>query len=82
MYNIGYIRTSYAKADKTANKMAITSGICNRNTIDVTKTKVKIHGSVHRTVIGKTNTIKEVLNVFALGEVIAIRCGGDLNEST
>jgi len=27
----------------------------------------------------KTSTINDVLNVFALREVIAIRCGGDLN---
>jgi hypothetical protein len=62
-----------------ANKMAIVSGINNKNTIGGTKTKVKIHGSVHRTMISKTSTIKDVLNVFALREVIAIRCGGGLN---
>jgi hypothetical protein len=76
--NIGDVRTSYAKVAKIANKMTIASEIRNRN-IGGTKTKVKIHGSVHRTVISKTNTIKDVLNVFALSVVIAIRCGGDLN---
>jgi hypothetical protein len=77
--NIGDVRTSYAKVDKTANKMMIASGINNMNTISDTKMKVTIHESVHRTMISKTSTIKDVLNVFALTEVIAIRCGGDLN---
>lgn len=78
MDNIGDIRTSYVKVDKTANKMTIASRILNRNTICGTKTKVKIHESVHRTVISKTSTIKDVLHVFALrGNNHG--CGGDLN---
>lgn len=76
--SIGDIRMSYAKVDKTASNMAMASGILNRNTICGTKTKVKIHESVHRTVINKTSTIKEILNVFVLERLIAIRCGGDL----
>jgi hypothetical protein len=76
--NIEYIRTSDANVDKTANKMAIASGILNRNTIYGAKTKVKIHGSAHKTVISETNMI-DVMNVYALRKVIAIMCGGDLN---
>jgi hypothetical protein len=49
--NIGDIKTSYAKVYDTTNKMAIASGILNRNTICGTETKVKIHRSVHITVI-------------------------------
>jgi hypothetical protein len=77
--NIGDIRTSDAKVDKIANKVTIASGIYKRNTIYGTKTKVKIRGSVHKTVINKSSTIKDVLNVFALREVIIIGHGGDLN---
>jgi purine-nucleoside phosphorylase len=73
--NIGDIRTSYAKVDK----MTIVSEILNSNTICGTKSKVKIHRSVHRTVTSKTITIKDLLNVFAVREVITIKCGGDLN---
>ena len=46
---------SEAKVHKTANKMVIASGILNRNTICATKTKEKIHGSVHRTVISNNS---------------------------
>jgi hypothetical protein len=77
--NIGDIRTSYVKVDKTTNKMAIASGILNRNTIGDMKTKVKINGSVRRMMISKASTFKDVLNAFVLREVIAIRCGSDLN---
>lgn len=72
MDSIGDIRTSYVKVDKTANKMTIASRILNRNTICGTKTKVKIHGSVHKMLISKTSTIKDVLHVFALREVITM----------
>jgi hypothetical protein len=61
--------------------MTIVSGINNKNTIGGTKTKVKIHVSVHRMVISKTSMIKDVQNVFVLREIIDIRCGGDLNPN-
>jgi hypothetical protein len=76
---IGDIWMSDAKVDNTTNKVTIASGICKRNTICGTKTKLKIHGSVHRTVISKSSTIKDVMNVFALREVITIGRGGDFN---
>jgi len=56
VYNIGDIRMSEAKVHKTANKMVIASGILNRNTICATKTKEKIHGSVHRMVISNNSS--------------------------
>ena len=48
---IGDTRTSDTKVDRTANKMAIASGIRKEDTICGMKTKVKLHGSVHRAVI-------------------------------
>jgi hypothetical protein len=43
--------TVHLPTDETTNKMAIASGILNKNTICGTETKVKIHRSVHITVI-------------------------------
>jgi hypothetical protein len=40
---------------------------------------VKLHGSVHRAVISESCTIKKIINVLSLGEVVAIECGCDLN---
>ena len=67
---IGYIRTSDTEIDKAANKMAITSRILKRNTVSGTKTEVELHGGVHRTVISKARTGKEILNVLLLGEIV------------
>jgi hypothetical protein len=30
-------------------------------------------------VVSKTSTIKKIMNVLSLGEVVAVRCGCDLN---
>jgi hypothetical protein len=35
------------------------------------------HGSVHRAVISETYTIKKIMNILSLGEVV--ECGCDLN---
>jgi hypothetical protein len=76
--DIRNIRTSYTKIDKVANKVTIASGILKRNTICDTKTSVKLHRSVHRAVISETSTIKKIMNVLSLGEIVAVRCGSDL----
>ena len=73
------VRTSDAKVNKTTNKMAIASGILERNTVSGTKTSVKLHRSVHRAVISKACTVKKIMNVLSLGKIVAVRCGGDLN---
>jgi hypothetical protein len=76
---IGNVRTSDAKIDKTTDKVTIASGILKRNTVCGTKTSVKLHGSVHRVVISETRTIKKIMNILPLGEVVVIDCGCDLN---
>jgi hypothetical protein len=72
------IRTSYAKIDKAVDKVTIASGILKRDTICATKTSVKLHRSVHKAVISETSTIKKIMNVFSLGEIVAVMCGSDL----
>jgi hypothetical protein len=72
------IRTSYAKMDKATDKVTIASGILKRDTICGTKMSVKLHRSFHRAVIRETSTIKKIMNVLSLGEVVIIRCGSDL----
>ena len=62
---IGYIRTSDAEIDKAANKMAIASRILKRNTFSGTETEVELHGGVHRTVISKARTVKEIMNILS-----------------
>src|SRR5438105_5531035 len=58
---IGYIRTSDAKIDKAADKMAIASRIRKRNTVSGTETEGELHGGVHSTVISRADTAKEIL---------------------
>jgi hypothetical protein len=77
--NIGNVTTSDVEIDKTTDKVTIASGILKRNTIYGTKTSVKLHGSVHRAVSSETRTIKKIMNVLSLGEVVAVECGCDLN---
>jgi hypothetical protein len=77
--NIGNVRTSDAEIDKIIDKVMIASGILKRNTVCGMKTSVKLHGSVHGVVINETHTIKKIMNVLSLGEVVAVECGCDLN---
>jgi hypothetical protein len=76
--DIGNVRMSDVEIDKTTNKVTIASGILKRNTVCSTKASMKLHGSVHRAVISETRTIKKIMNVLSLGEVVAVRCGCDL----
>jgi hypothetical protein len=57
----------------------IASGILKRNTVCGTKASVKLHESVHRAVISETHTIKKIMNVLFLGEVVVVKCRCDLN---
>jgi hypothetical protein len=77
--NITNVRTSDTKIDKTTSEVTIASGILKRNIVSGTKTSVKLHRSVHRAVISKTRTIKKIMNVLSLGEVVVIRCGCELS---
>jgi hypothetical protein len=54
------------------------SGILKRNTVYGMKTSVKLHGSIHRVVISESSTIKKIINILPLEEVVAVRCGCDL----
>jgi hypothetical protein len=76
--DIRNIRMSYAKIDKAIDKVTIVSGILKRNTICGTKMSVKLHRSVHGAAISETSTIKKIMNVLSLGEIVAVRCGSDL----
>jgi hypothetical protein len=77
--NIRNVRTSDAEIDKATDEVTIASWILKRDTVCGTKTSVKLHRSVHRAVISKTDTIKKIMNVLSLGQVVAVRSGCDLN---
>jgi hypothetical protein len=77
--DIKNIIRSDAKINKTIDEVTLASGILKRNTIYGTKTRVKLHRSVHRTIISETRMIKKIMNVLSLGEAIAVRCGCHLN---
>jgi hypothetical protein len=76
--SIRNIKTSYAKIDKVVDKVMIASGILKRDTICGMKMRVKLHRSLHKAVISETSTIKKIMNVLSLGEIVAVRCGSDL----
>jgi hypothetical protein len=76
--SIRNIKTSYAKIDKVVDKVMIASGILKRDTICGMKMSVKLHRSLHKAVISETSTIKKIMNVLSLGEIVAVRCGSDL----
>jgi hypothetical protein len=73
------IRASDAEINKAIDEVTIASGILKRDTVCGTKTSVKLHRSVHSAVINKIDTIKKIMNVLSLGEVVAVRFGCDLN---
>jgi hypothetical protein len=77
--NIRNVRLSDDKIDKTIDEVAIASGILKNNTVYGMKMGVKPHRSVHRAVIKKTHMIQKIMNVLSLGQVVAVRCGCDLN---
>jgi hypothetical protein len=58
--DIRNVRMSYAEIDK----VTIAIGIHKIDTVCGMKTSVKLHRSVHRAVISKTDTIKKIMNVL------------------
>jgi hypothetical protein len=72
------VRTSDVEIDKATNEVVIASKVLKRDTICFPKTSVKLHRSVHIAVISKTDTIKKIMNVLSLGDVVVVRCGCDL----
>jgi hypothetical protein len=63
-------RMSDVEIDKAIHEVTIASEILERDTIYGMKTNVKLHRSVHIAVISKTDTIKKIINVLSLGEVV------------
>src|SRR5688572_14696175 len=79
MHNIGDIRTSNTKINKTPNNMMIMSGILKRLTISDLKMNIKFHGSLNSPMISKRSTIKKILNILFLRQIEALKCGRNLN---
>jgi hypothetical protein len=77
--DIKNVRMSDAKIDKTTNEVVVASEILKRNTIYGTKMSVELYRSAHRVVISKARMIKKIMNVLSVGEMVATRCGCDLN---
>jgi hypothetical protein len=76
---IGYIGLSDSKIDKAPNKMAIARQIRKRVTIRSTKLDIELHRSLNSTLITKSSTSKEILDILLLGDIKAIQSGGNLN---
>lgn len=79
MHNIGDIRTSNTKLNKTPNNMTITSGNLKRLTISGLKMNIKFHGSLNSPMISKRSTIKKILNILFLRQIEALKCRGNCN---
>jgi predicted RNA-binding protein YlxR (DUF448 family) len=79
MNRIGYIGPSDSKIDKAPNKMAISRGIRKRVTIRSTKLDIELHRSLNSALITKSSTSKKILDILFLGDIKAIRSGGNLN---
>src|SRR3954471_4391220 len=79
MNRIRDVRTSDSKINKTPNKMTITRRIRKRITINRLKLNIKLHRGLNSALIPKSSTSKKILNILFLGDVKAIRSGGDLN---
>jgi hypothetical protein len=79
MNHIGYIGSSDSKIDKAPNKMAIAHWIRKRVTIRSTKLDIELHRSLNSTLITKSSTSKKILDILFLGDIKAIRSGGNLN---
>jgi hypothetical protein len=76
---IGYIEASDIKIDKIPNKMTIVCQIRERITIRSAKLDIKLHRSLNSTLIPKSSTSKEILDILFLGDIKSIRSGGNLN---
>jgi hypothetical protein len=63
-------RMSDVEIDKATDEVMIMSEILKRDIVCGTKMNVKLHGSVHRAVISKTDTVKKIINVLSPGELV------------
>src|SRR3954470_2313511 len=79
MNGIRDVRTSDSKINKTLDKMTITRRIRKRITISRLKLNIKLHRGLNSALIAESSTSKKILNIFFLGDVKAIRGGGNLN---
>jgi hypothetical protein len=79
MNRIGYIGSSDNKIDKISNKMAIAHRIRKRVTLRSTKLDIELHRSLNSALITKSSVSKEILDILFLGDIKAIRSGGNLN---
>jgi hypothetical protein len=79
MNRIGSIGSSDSKIDKAPNKMAIARRIRKRVTIRSMKLDIELHRSLNSALITKSSTSKEILDILFLGDIKAIRSGGNLN---
>jgi hypothetical protein len=77
--DIENVRSSDVEIDKATDEVTMVSGILKRNIVCGMKVSVKLHRSVLRAVISKTGTINKIMNILSLREVVASRCGCDLN---
>src|SRR4051812_16326484 len=59
--------------------MTITRRIRKRITISRLKLNIKLHRGLNSALIPKSSTSKKILNILFLGDVKAIRSGGNLN---
>jgi hypothetical protein len=60
--------------------MAIARRIRKRITIRSTKLNIELYASLNSALITKSCTSKEILDIFFLGDIEAIRGGGNLNS--
>src|SRR4051812_42232268 len=79
MNRIRDVRTSDSKINKTPNEMTITRRIRKRITISKLKLNIKLHRGLNSALIPKSSTSKKILNILFLGDIKAIRSGGNLN---
>jgi hypothetical protein len=79
MNQIGYIGSSDSKINKASNQMAIARGIRKRVTIRSTKLDIELHRSLNNVLITKSSASKKILDILFLGDIKAIRSGGNLN---
>jgi hypothetical protein len=79
MNRIGYILSSDNKIDKAPNKTAIARWIKKWVTIRSMKIDIELHRSLNSALITKSSMSKKILDILFLGDIKAIRSGGNLN---
>jgi hypothetical protein len=77
MNRIGYIWSSDNKIDKAPNKTAIARRIKKWVTIRSMKLDIEPHRSLNSALITKSSMSKKILDMLFLGDIKAIRSGGN-----